>query len=83
MPNAAAAYGNLVDVPSAHEPNFDRVTPGDATNSYIYQKITATQAGLGVGNVQMPNTFTVMSNSPLSAAEMMTFEEWINSGAAI
>jgi hypothetical protein len=82
MPDAATAFGNLVEVASTEEPSLDRVTPGDALNSYIYQKITGTQAGIGVGNVQMPNTGTPMSLSPLSGAEMATFEEWINAGAA-
>jgi hypothetical protein len=82
MPDAATAYGNLVGVPSSQEPNLDRVEAGDALNSYIYQKITATQAGLGVGNVQMPNTGTVMSLNPLSDPDMMTFQAWIDAGAA-
>jgi hypothetical protein len=82
MSDAATAHGNLVNTPSVHDPNIDRVEPGDHLNSYIYQKITATQAGLGVGNVQMPNTGTTMSLNPLSAADMMTFEDWINAGAA-
>jgi hypothetical protein len=82
MPDAATAHGNLVNVPATQDPNLNRVTPGDAANSYLYQKITGTQAGLGVGNVQMPNTGTPMSANPLSAQDMMTIEDWINGGAA-
>jgi hypothetical protein len=82
MPDAATAHMNLVSMPSTEDPNLNRVEPSDALNSYIYQKITATQAGLGVGNVQMPNTGTTMSLSPLSAQDMMTFQAWIDAGAA-
>jgi hypothetical protein len=81
MPDAPTAYSNLFMVPSTQEPNLNRVTPGDAANSYIHQKITGTQAGLSDTNVQMPNTGTQLSTSPLSAEQMAMFEDWINDGA--
>ncbi|NJK31464.1 MAG: hypothetical protein HC927_03040 [Deltaproteobacteria bacterium] len=71
LPNATAAYDNLVDVASTQEPTLDRVTPGDPDNSYLYQKI----AGTGGGG-QMP-----LNMPPLSADEMMTISDWIAEGA--
>ena len=81
MPDAATAYTNLVGVASTEDPNLDRVTVSASVDSYIYQKITGTQAGLGIGNVQMPNTGTPMSINPLSDADMTTFQAWIDAGA--
>jgi hypothetical protein len=83
MSNATTAYDNLVSVPSVHDANTNRVEPGDAANSFLYQKITATQAGLSPTNGQMPKTAgQELSANPLSAGDMATIESWINDGAA-
>ena len=73
MPNAATAYGNLVGVASAGDPNFERVTAGDPDNSVIHKKITGTQ---NVGS-QMP-----LNGGDLPAMDVQTINDWITQGAA-
>jgi hypothetical protein len=83
MTNAMTSYDNLVGVPSVHDPNTDRIEPGDPDNSFLYQKITATQAGLSPTNAQMPKTpGEAMSANPLSAQDQQLIADWITEGAA-
>ncbi len=73
MPNAATAYDNLVDVPSAGDPNFIRIAPGDSANSYVLMKLTGTQT---VGS-SMP-----FGGGMLPAQDIATITAWIDEGAA-
>lgn len=73
MPNAATAYDNLVDVPSAGDPNFIRIAPGDSANSYVLKKLTGTQT---VGS-SMP-----FGGGMLPAQDIATITAWIDEGAA-
>ena len=73
MPNAATAYDNLVDVPSAGDPNFIRIAPGDSANSYVLMKLTGTQT---VGS-SMP-----FGGGMLPAQDIATMTAWIDEGAA-
>ena len=66
------SFSNLVNVPSI-QVELDRVTPGDAENSYLVHKIEG-RPGI-VGN-QMPN-----AANPLTAAEIASIKAWINAGA--
>ena len=70
--NANANYGVLVGVPSTSEPSFNRVTPNDATNSYIMIKLEGRQS---VG-ARMP-----FGGSPLDNIDMTNIRNWINGGA--
>ncbi|MFV8752536.1 hypothetical protein ACNOYE_18470 [Nannocystaceae bacterium ST9] len=71
MPNAAAAYANLVDVASV-QVGLDRVEPGDPDASHLFKKITATQT-FGKPMPTLP---------PLLAADQVAvFEAWIAGGA--
>ena len=66
------AYSNLVNVPSV-QAALNRVTPGDAENSYLIHKLDG-RAGI-VGD-RMP------TNGPfLTAAQIDVIEQWINDGA--
>lgn len=69
MPNAATAYDNLVNVPSACD--RDRVEPGDSAASHLYVKLTAPDCG-----AQMP-----LGRSPLSEEDIATIAAWIDAGA--
>ena len=74
---------------------MDRVEPGSAVDSYLYRKVNGDHAGLSGCNLgpcnafggetecgfQMPWTGSVVSSSPLSAAELSQIEDWINVGA--
>jgi hypothetical protein len=65
------AYGNIVNVPSTSEPNFMRVLPSDADNSYIIIKLEGRQ---NVGS-KMPLAGSITSS------QLQTIKNWINNGA--
>jgi hypothetical protein len=71
--SAATAYSNIVNVPSAEKPSLLRVKPGDAANSYLYQKITGAP---GISGSRMP-----LIGGPLSASDIALVQQWINEGA--
>ena len=66
------AYNNLVNVDSTSEPNFKRVLPNDAQNSYIVMKLENRQT---VGG-RMP-----LNRSPLTTVQIQNIKNWINKGA--
>ncbi|MCX4247218.1 hypothetical protein [Paraliomyxa miuraensis] len=75
MPDAATAYGNLVDVPSANMANDqDRIEPGDPDASFLWHKINDTQ-GPGEGG-PMP-----AMAPPLAQVDLDLIEQWILDGA--
>ena len=69
--NAAANYGNLVNVQATSE-SFLRVKPGDAQNSYLVIKVEGRQA---VGS-QMP-----LVGCCLDAVDIGNIRNWIDNGA--
>ena len=72
LTSAAASFANLVNVSSAQQPSLLRVEPGDASASYLVQKIEGTAA---VGS-QMP-----LGGGTLDAATIEAIRAWIDSGA--
>lgn len=64
-----AFKANLVKVKSAGAPQFLRVKPGDAANSYLIKKVK----GVGIKGDRMPR-----GSSPLSSAEIAALEKWIS-----
>jgi hypothetical protein len=61
------AYTSIVNVTSSEQPKLKRVLPGDASNSYLYQK---------VASGAMPR-----SGGPLTPADIDLIRQWINAGA--
>jgi len=61
------AYANIVNVASSEKPALKRVMPGDAANSYLFQKVSS---GL------MPR-----AGGPLTGADIDLIRRWINAGA--
>jgi hypothetical protein len=70
--SAAGDHAMLVGVPSSSEPTFNRVTPNDATNSYLVIKLEGRQT---VG-ARMPR-----GGSPLDNIDITNVKNWINTGA--
>ena len=70
--DAANSYALLVNVPSGGVPWLMRVTPGDADNSYLVQKLEGPAA---VG-ARMP-----LGGPYLDANTMTLIRLWINNGA--
>ncbi|HEV7215333.1 MAG TPA: hypothetical protein VGP33_09435, partial [Chloroflexota bacterium] len=67
-------YANIVNIQSNEVPSLLRIKPGDATNSYLYQKVTLTRPKVGV---RMPK-----DGQPLTADEITTLRVWIEQGAS-
>lgn len=67
------AYGNIVNVASGQVPAIVRVLPGDASSSYLYQKITN---AAGIGGAPMP-----FGSYPMPLVESDAIEAWISQGA--
>lgn len=59
---------NLIKTKSKQAPEFFRVKPGDASNSYLVRKI----AGKGIRGERMP-----LNNPPLSQGELDAITQWI------
>jgi hypothetical protein len=70
---AANAYSNIVNVASAEQPSLLRVKPGDADNSYLYQKING---AAGITGSRMP-----LVGGALDPADIDKIELWIDQGA--
>ena len=70
---ATDSHANLVNVNSSEAAPLKRVLPGDANNSYLYQKVTQDTPAVGS---RMPPGET------LSGTEITDIQTWINSGAA-
>jgi hypothetical protein len=69
--SASANYRELVNVPSDDVPLLDRVTPGNAGDSYLVRKLEGTGSG-----ARMP-----LGGPALSAADLQAIKDWINAGA--
>jgi hypothetical protein len=72
LTSAAASRAALVSVMSVEVPALQRVTPGNATNSYLIQKLEGTQTS----GVRMP-----FGGPYLDAATTNTIRQWIDAGA--
>ena len=71
--DAANAYNDLVGVPSAEEPKFLRVDPGNPDLSYMVLKI---EGAPGIEGGQMP-----LGETPLPQATIDAIRQWIANGA--
>jgi len=67
--------GNTIGVPSAELQGFNRVTPFDAANSYLYMKIVGDTR---INGDQMPSP---QQPPLLTAAQMQLVADWIDAGA--
>lgn len=69
----AAIYASIVGVASAEQPSLKRVAPGDATNSYVVQKLEGAPTITGA---RMP-----FGGPYLDQATIDQVKAWINAGA--
>ena len=77
MPDAATAYGNLVDVPSNNGANDDdRVEPGDPAASFLWQKVDPDHDLEPGEGARMPD-----GAPELNPPELAIIEAWITGGA--
>ena len=73
LSNLTAARANMVGVASAEIPAFQRIEPGNVTDSYVYMKVVADPR---IQGDPMP-----ASGGPLSAGQLFLLENWIAQGA--
>ena len=73
LSSAASTEANAIGVASSEMPSLKRIEPFDATQSYLYRKITADPTILGE---PMP-----ASGGPLSASQIALIQDWIDAGA--
>jgi hypothetical protein len=73
--SSGQSFKNLVAMKSTQMPSLLRVNPGNATASYLYQKIIAGGA-IAPGTSRMPQGCS--GSSCLSDAEINTIMNWIN-----
>ncbi len=70
--SSGVSYGNTVGVASAEIPTFNRVTPGNANDSYLYMKVVDDPRIMGD-----PMPF----GNPLDQARIDLLRQWIEEGA--
>jgi hypothetical protein len=68
-------YANLIDVKSTQSP-LVRVLPGKPDDSYLYRKLTGTQAQVGGSGERMP-----FGDATLTVEEIERVRRWIEGGA--
>lgn len=71
--DAANSYALLVGIASVERPNLSRVTPGDATSSYIINKL---EGGPNIVGERMPAGLPA-----LPQADINVIRQWITDGA--
>jgi len=82
--NAAAAYINLVSVPSQELPSLNFVEPGDSASSYLVNKLEGSQgAACSAAGLSVRNCGSMMPEGQraLSAATLQGLRSWIDAGA--
>ena len=72
---ASASYESLVGVPSSLRPQFARVAPFDAPNSWLIRMIGSDPAAR-FGHQRMP-----LASMPLTPNQIQTIVNWIEQGA--
>jgi len=72
---ASASYESLVGVPSSLRPQFARVAPFDAPNSWLIRMIGSDPAAR-FGHQRMP-----LASMPLTPNQVQTIVNWIEQGA--
>ena len=70
---AGAAYDNLVNAPAGSKPGTNRVSPGDADNSYLVQVL---EGAPGITVPRMPFGIGSLTDEQITAVR-----DWINDGA--
>jgi hypothetical protein len=73
---SGSSYADLVNVASGELPSMDRIEPGSPSTSYLYHKVSNTQATVGGSGSRMPP-----SGPALTATQISTISTWISEGA--
>lgn len=71
--SAGNARGNLVSIESTEVPDFLRVDPGNADESYLIMKL---EGDSRISGSRMP-----LGRSPLSSSQIAVIRTWIDEGA--
>ncbi|HXQ22955.1 MAG TPA: hypothetical protein VN812_14855, partial [Candidatus Acidoferrales bacterium] len=71
--SAGAAFGQLINVPSAENPAMPRVDPGNPSNSFLLVKVQGPPPGEG--------SLMPLTGAPLSPDQIQLIRNWILQGA--
>lgn len=78
---SASAYEATVGVPAPQFPSMSLVEPGEPAASYLWHKVSGTQASVGGSGIAMPKPRAGMTATVLTPAQLDTIEQWILQGA--
>lgn len=79
---SGSAYAAIVGVASPQLPVLSHVEPGDPQSSYLWRKLSNTQAAAGGSGLPMPKARVGMSATTLTQEQLDTIEQWILQGAS-
>jgi hypothetical protein len=79
LTSVSASHASLVGVASITTPTVQRVSAGDANNSFLIHKLEGVIPGGGA----VPGSRMPLGGQPLSPATIATIRQWINAGAAM
>ncbi len=71
--SSSQALANLIDVASVEIPGFDRVSPGNAIDSYLFMKVT--------GDARIEGDRMPAFAPQLGADKLQLLQDWIEQGA--
>lgn len=75
---AGNAYANIVNITAQSGGGLKRILPGDATNSFLYRKVSAKT---DPGSFQVAGSPMPLVGSALTTDQLDALETWINAGA--
>jgi hypothetical protein len=78
---SGSAYEAIVGVPSPQFWDMSIIEPGEPNASYLWHKISGTQASIGGSGLMMPKPRAGMQATVLTAEQLATIEQWILAGA--
>lgn len=75
------AYAAVVGVPAPQFPAMSLIEPGEPEKSYLWHKLSGTQASIGGSGLAMPKARSGQEATVLTSEQLDTIEQWIIQGA--
>jgi hypothetical protein len=78
---SGSAYEAIVGVPAPQFAAMSLVEPGEPNASYLWHKLSGTQASIGGSGLMMPKPRPGMQATVLTPEQLAAIEQWILQGA--